>query len=233
MDLLVCRLDLLGLTKVLEPLRDVGVLVQRQTSFLVQANPRLEVTVDGGDTTRDNALAVALLQLSLKHLVASVGLIFVSLERVLVLAGVVVPAQISVICRISMLGLNDLLVPIGLTGHRAQSGQEEVLPFLEIDKILLAAASWAQGLACVILSPNVVHDCARLPRHDAGVGILENWNTAIFVDLGKSRALDAFLRVITKVPELDFVRNGQQLESNADFDRIRTGDVGVENERFD
>lgn len=78
-----------------QPFFDHRVIVKREASERVQANPRLEVVINSSDTARQNALTSSLLQLSFKDIIAAIGLCRVSLERILILLGVKVSEEIQ------------------------------------------------------------------------------------------------------------------------------------------
>jgi hypothetical protein len=53
--------------------------------------PRLEMIIDGRDTSIENAFCASFLQLTFEDIIATIGLSRVSLQSILILFGVVFP----------------------------------------------------------------------------------------------------------------------------------------------
>lgn len=89
----MCGLDLLQTRHVLLPLLEIRILIKRQAAKRMRANPRFEVKISAGDASRQDTLTARLCQLSLDNTIAAIRLFGVSLDGIVVLLCVVMPAR--------------------------------------------------------------------------------------------------------------------------------------------
>ena len=165
--------------------------------------------------TRQDRFPTTVLELRFQHVETAVRLSLIALQCILVRRPVVVPE------------------PVALAHHRPQAGQQEQDPLVEVDAVLLRVAAGPDPVLRVVHAQQVADHGARLPRHDARVGVLERGQPAVLVDGEEGRALDALGRVVAELPEAHVVGDGEDFERDGDLVGVRAGLVGVEDQRLE
>lgn len=94
-NLLIGRLDFRSLSYGRHPLLDIRVLAQLQPAVSDTCHPRVEVGIHGTVTALEDTLPIRLLHLGVQHHVASVCLLGVALNSVVVLLRVVVLEKVQ------------------------------------------------------------------------------------------------------------------------------------------
>lgn len=108
-----------------------------------------------------------------------------------------------------------------------------MIPFVPVDfALLIWSRSQATRVVLVVRPENVIDARHALPCRDPGVRIFNAGHSSIGIDLGVHLALHAIVGV-AEVPELDLVRQTQNLKCHGDLDWIWAGGMGVECEWFD
>lgn len=154
-DLLISGLDFWLLFHGRHPLLNVRVFAQLHTAVPNACHPRIEVGVHGTVPALEDTLPARLLHLAFQNHVASVGLLGVALDSVVVLLGVVV------------------LEPVDLSLHGPQRGEEERGPLVEVYVRLLGSRGpGAVLVGCVVFAEDVVDAGGRFPGNDVSVGVL-------------------------------------------------------------
>ena len=98
-----------------------------------------------------------------------------------------------------------MAVPGHLALHGRKAADEEKLPLVEVDMVLvggLAAGdftAWAQAVGFIVCAQQIMNDSPAFPGRDAGVGVFEGGHAAVLADLEKIGAFDA-VGCVAKAP---------------------------------
>ena len=132
LDLLIGSLDFSCLSILLQPLGDSRIGVEGHLCVGMLTDPRLKVCVNCCITSRQDAGATSVLELSLQDFVAAISLSHVSVQCILILRLVVMSFSMSASIIIDLPIRCATPVPVCLSCHRAQGGEQEIFPLLKV-----------------------------------------------------------------------------------------------------